>query len=112
MPIYPKIARLSTNQTRISLFAWLGVQKVKSASDCSITVPGALGNASMHSNDAHKQTKSAMAEGSVSSSELFFPSIFAFIAEEEPDNEGTDSIIASLPPDFAFDDEPQLTYHA
>ena len=85
---------------------------MKSASDCSITVPGALGNASMHSNDAHKQTKSAMAEGSVSSSELFFPSIFAFIAEEEPDNEGTDSIIASLPPDFAFDDEPQLTYHA
>ena len=86
-----------------------GVQKVKSASDWSIAVPRAPGNTSTHSNDTHKQTKFAMAEGSVSSSELSSPSIFTFIAEQEPDNEEFDSIIASLPPDFAFDDEPHLT---
>ena len=64
----------------ISLFARLGVQKVK-----------------------------VQAEGSISSSELFSPSIFTFIAEQEPDNEEFDSIIALLPPDLTFDDEPHLT---
>ena len=56
---------------RILLFAQLGVQKVKSASDWSIAVPRAPGNTSMHSNDARKQAKIAMAEGSVSSANYF-----------------------------------------
>ena len=50
-----------------------GLQKVKSASDWSIAVPRAPGNTSTHSNDARKQTKFAMAEGSV----LFQRTIFS-----------------------------------
>ena len=46
----------------------------------------------------------------MSCSELFSQSIFVFIAEQEPDNEELNRIIiASQPPNFAFNNELQLT---